>query len=52
MRRDLIVQADCAGKEHLKLARVYYFERVGELRSSLFGGIEDFKCASRRSVRR
>ena len=35
------------GTEHLKLARIYFFERVGELRSSIFGGIEDYKCAPR-----
>ena len=36
-----------SGKEHLKLARIYFFERVGELRASIFGGIEDYKCAPR-----
>lgn len=30
-------------KEHLKLARIYYFARVAELRAAIFEGIEDFK---------
>ena len=33
-------------KEHLKLARIYYFARVAELRAAIFSGIEDFKCVS------